>query len=185
MHRSTLQRAELDFPNRNDLIVNYLFHDGFRHFPEFVFLGSELRFESSLTDRFLNGSGRKAVRCPRGGYHIFFNHDGSEVIGSRVQAKLGDLLTNGKPGGLNIFDVWQHDPAEGNHSDVLFSCHVIGYSTQAFEERAIILKWPWNKSNEPVGSLGALLLYLSDPYQVFKPFLKGFDMAEHHGCGRG
>ena len=52
---------------------------------------------------------------------------------------------------------------------------------QFAQQGAVVLERPWYKCYEAVCAFWLFGLYLAYPNQMFKAFLDGFDMAEHHG----
>ena len=98
-----------------------------------------------------------------------------------MQAKLCSLFAYCKPGSLDVFDIGQHDPANGDHPDIFFgSCKVMN-APDPGEQGIYILEGPGNKGKESLRMLRFPRLYFTDAYQVFKAFTDGFNVAEHHG----
>jgi hypothetical protein len=100
-----------------------------------------------------------------------------------MQANLGHLLAYCKPGSLYIFNVRQHNAAQGNHTYVLFG-QVLN-AADAGKQGVHVLEGPGNEGQEAFGSFRLAALHLAYFGKMFKPFLQGFHMAKHHGGGSG
>src|SRR5688572_9896681 len=130
------------------LIIYYLFFDGFGNNSPFILLVAQLRFKACFFNSILDGAISKTMRGTCGTHHIFFNHDGTKIVGACMQAELRCLFANGEPGSLDVFDVRQHDAADGDHPDVFFRRGQVMYTADPGEQGIHILEGPWNKSKE-------------------------------------
>ena len=124
------------------------------------------------------------MRCAGGAHHVLLDHNGAEIVGTRMKAELGDVFTHRQPAGLDIFNIGQHDPAEGDHADIFFWGGQVLHAADLCKQGVNVLKGPGDKGQEALGFSRFFALYVADLHEVFKPFFDGFHVTKHHG-GRG
>jgi hypothetical protein len=78
-------------------IINNLLLDRLRYLPPFILLVAQLRFKARIFYRLLNGSISETVWRSCGAHHIFFDHDRTEIIGTRMQTDRRGLFTHREP----------------------------------------------------------------------------------------
>ena len=122
--------------------------------------------------------------CACGGDHVFLDHDRPEIVRPGREADLGYGLAHGEPGGLDVFDVGEHDPTDGDHADIFFGRGQVLHAADPGQQGIHVLEGPGDKGQEALGIGRFAALYLADFHQVFKAFFQGFHVAEHHR-GRG
>lgn len=142
---------------------------------------AQLRLEARFADGFLHAPAGEAVRGAGRADYVFFNHNASEIVGTRVQAELCYIFSHGEPTGLYVDDIWQHDTAERDHADVFLRCSEVMYATDFCEQGVHILESPGDECEETLGISRFAALHFADFHQVLKTVLQGFYMAEHHG----
>src|SRR5882724_1702661 len=71
------------------------------------------RFEPGVPDNSAELFFRGAIRYTRGTYHIFFEHDRSDVVAAEAQTHLTDFQSLGHPARLHIQEVREVQPGNG------------------------------------------------------------------------
>ena len=91
-----------------------------------------------------------------------------------AQRDAGDFRPLRDPGGLQVVDVIEHDPAQRDHSEVFAAVGL-----DAAESSAARLEIPGDEGGEPSGRV----LQLADAHQMFQAVLDAVNGAVHHGGG--
>lgn len=108
--------------------------------------------EPGFPDGLLNAHSIEGMVCSRYGNNIFFDHDASEIVGACVKTQLGCRLSDGQPGGLDVWNVGQHDPADGDHADIRFGGHPVLNTQLVAQYGILILKRPGDKIEKSFAS---------------------------------
>ena len=121
-----------------------------------------------------------AVRRAGGPDDVFLDHDRAHVVGAEQQAQLPHLAALRHPRGLQVVEVVEDEPCDGERAQIVHS--------RRFERDAVLqgklgvigLKAPGDERGEAAG----LVLQLAQAQQVLQAFFERFDGAIHHRGGR-
>src|SRR3546814_14101427 len=88
------------------LIIDHLFLHDCRHFTIIVLLVAKAGYKSCFANGILDTSGRKQMGRSGGCDAIFFDHNGSEILGDGGEADLGHLFADGEHGCRYFYHGW-------------------------------------------------------------------------------
>ena len=134
--------------------------------------------ESRVTNNAAQFFFRGAVGHSGSPDNIFFQHHRSHVVATKAQAHLADFQSLGYPTGLNIQEVREVQPGNGQYFQVFDRSGLIPVASA--QRRVLWLEAPRDKRSEAAG----LFLQLVKPLEVIHPVFDVLAYAEHHGRGR-
>src|SRR6185437_2550007 len=132
------------------------------------------RFESGVADNVAQLFFCSAVAGAGGADYVFFQHHRADIVAAEAQTELQNFQALGYPTGLDIFEVVEEYPRDGQGLEVLDRGGFVPFSSA--KGGVFGLKRPRNKGSEAAG----FLLQIVDALEVVHAMVEVFTNSEHH-----
>src|SRR5690348_189267 len=117
-----------------------------------------------------------AIAHARGIDDVFLDQDAAHVVGAELQADLANLDSGREPAGLNVVNIVQIEPADGERLEVIGR----GRFGNALAEGSIFGR---EDPGDERGESGGVFLNAADALEVIYAVTILFAAPEHHGRG--